>query len=82
MYQKSTNKKIRSGNTILSLAQGEKKAKTILILIILYFLKIFDIKTIYSSYIYIEKFITKFTFIFVVKQKELVKKIQVLFKIM
>ncbi len=74
MYQKSTNKKIRSGNTILSLAQGEKKAKTILILIILYFFKIFDIKTIYSSYIYIEKFITKFTFIFVVKQKELVKK--------
>jgi len=74
LYQKSTNKKIRSGNRILSLAQGEKKAKTILILIILYFFKIFYIKTIYSSYIYIDKFITKFTFIFVVKQKELVKK--------
>ncbi|PFS55643.1 hypothetical protein COK87_15615 [Bacillus thuringiensis] len=39
----------------------KQMTETILIFIILYFLLIFDIKTIYNRYIYIEKIITKRT---------------------
>ncbi|QWI25477.1 hypothetical protein EXW34_30335 (plasmid) [Bacillus mycoides] len=59
MYQKSTNKKIRSGNTILFLAQGVNNRDNHHIFIIYYFLLILNIKTTISNYIYIEKFITK-----------------------
>ncbi|PHG71194.1 hypothetical protein COI55_09240 [Bacillus wiedmannii] len=45
---------------MLSLSVREKQVtETILIFIVLYFLLIFDKKTIYNIYIYIEKFITK-----------------------
>ncbi|MDR4328293.1 hypothetical protein FOS08_20965 [Bacillus pseudomycoides] len=60
MYQKSTKKKDKIGNTILSLAQGVNKRNNHHIFIILHFLLISNIKTILTKYIYIEKFITKF----------------------
>ncbi|PEA82435.1 hypothetical protein CN613_24555 [Bacillus pseudomycoides] len=59
MYQKSTKKKDKIGNTILSLAQGVHKRNNHHIFIILQFLLILNIKTIIDKYIYIEKFITK-----------------------
>ncbi|WP_235435108.1 hypothetical protein [Bacillus cereus] len=59
MYQKSTKKKDKIGNTILSLAQGENKRNNHHIFIILQFLLILNIKSIITKYIYIEKFITK-----------------------
>ncbi len=59
MYQKSTKKKDKIGNTILSLAQGVNKSDNHHIFIILQFLLILNIKTIVTKYIYIEKFITK-----------------------
>ncbi|PFE88249.1 hypothetical protein CN325_29800 [Bacillus thuringiensis] len=59
MYQKSTKKKDKIGNTILSLAQGVNKGNNHHIFIIIYFLLILNIKIIITKYIYIEKFITK-----------------------
>ncbi len=59
MYQKSTKKKDKIGNTILSLAQGVNKRNNHHIFIILHFSLILNIKTIFDKYIYIEKFITK-----------------------
>ncbi|EOP45421.1 hypothetical protein IK1_04458 [Bacillus cereus VD146] len=59
MYQKSTKKKDKIGNTILSLAQGVNKRNNHHIFIILNFSLILNIKTIFDKYIYIEKFITK-----------------------
>ncbi|WP_240519797.1 hypothetical protein [Bacillus thuringiensis] len=59
MYQKSTKKKDKIGNTILSLAQGVNKGNNHHIFIILQFLLILNIKSIITKYIYIEKFITK-----------------------
>ncbi|WP_254704118.1 MULTISPECIES: hypothetical protein [Bacillus] len=59
MYQKSTKKKDKIGNTILSLAQGENKRNNHHIFIILQFLLILNIKSIITKYIYVEKFITK-----------------------
>ncbi|PEU18532.1 hypothetical protein COL20_03935 [Bacillus sp. AFS075034] len=58
MYQKSTKKKDKIGNTILSLAQGVNKGNNHHIFIILQFLLILNIKTMIDNYIYIEKFIT------------------------
>ncbi|QWG31294.1 hypothetical protein EXW58_28180 (plasmid) [Bacillus mycoides] len=58
MYLKSTIKKIRSGNTILSLVQGVNKRNNHHIFIIIYFLLILNIKTEIYKYIYIEKFNT------------------------
>ncbi|OUB34523.1 hypothetical protein BK708_05670 [Bacillus thuringiensis serovar yunnanensis] len=60
MYQKSTKKKDKIGNTILSLAQGVNKRNNHHIFIILKFLLIFNIKTIIKKSIYIEKVITNF----------------------
>ncbi|EJQ36472.1 hypothetical protein IEE_05369 [Bacillus cereus BAG5X1-1] len=59
MYQKSTKKKDKIGNTILSLAQGVNKRNNHHIFIIFNFSLILNIKTIFDKYIYIEKFITK-----------------------
>ncbi|PFX90017.1 hypothetical protein COL41_28045, partial [Bacillus mycoides] len=59
MYQKSTKKKDKIGNTILSLAQGVNKGNNHHIFIVIYFLLILNIITIINKYIYIEKFITK-----------------------
>ncbi|PEX85749.1 hypothetical protein CN450_16690 [Bacillus cereus] len=59
MYQKSTKKKEKIGNTIFSLAQGVNKRNNHPIFIILQFLLILNIKTIIDKYIYIEKYITK-----------------------
>lgn len=59
MYQKSTKKKDKIGNTILSLAQGVNKGNNHHIFMILQFLLILNIKTTNDIYIYIEKFITK-----------------------
>ncbi|PHD54544.1 hypothetical protein COF61_31275 [Bacillus toyonensis] len=58
MYQKSTKKKDKIGNTTLSLAQGVNKGNNHHIVIIIYFLLIFNIGTIINNYIYIEKIIT------------------------
>lgn len=59
MYQKSTKKKDKIRNTILSLAQGVNKGNNHHIFMILQFLLILNIKTTNDIYIYIEKFITK-----------------------
>ncbi|KAA0755622.1 hypothetical protein DN401_14895 [Bacillus sp. BF2-3] len=59
MYQKSTKKKDKIGNTILSFAQGVNKRNNHHIFIILQFSLILNIQTIIAKYIYIEKFITK-----------------------
>ncbi|PGL84718.1 hypothetical protein CN931_10890 [Bacillus sp. AFS054943] len=59
MYQKSTKKKDKIGNTILSLAQGVNIRDNHHIFNTLQFLLILNIKTIINKYIYIEKFITK-----------------------
>ncbi|COG36182.1 Uncharacterised protein [Streptococcus pneumoniae] len=59
MYQKSTKKKDKIGNTILSLVQGVNKGNNHHIFMILQFLLILNIKTTNDIYIYIEKFITK-----------------------
>ncbi|MBG9533493.1 hypothetical protein ABE48_20555 [Bacillus thuringiensis] len=53
MYQKSTKKKDKIGNTILSLAQGVNKGNNNHIFITLQFLLILNIKTINDDYIYI-----------------------------
>lgn len=58
--KKSTKKKDKIGNTILSLAQGVNKRNNHHIFIILKFLLIFNIKTIINKSIYIEKVITNF----------------------
>ncbi|ANN35593.1 hypothetical protein BK704_13905 [[Bacillus thuringiensis] serovar konkukian] len=58
--KKSTKKKDKIGNTILSLAQGVNKRNNHYIFIILKFLLIFNIKTIINKNIYIEKVITNF----------------------
>lgn len=59
MYQKSTNKKIRSGNTILSLSHGVNNSDNLHVFIIYHFLLILNIRTIINRYIHIDKFITK-----------------------
>lgn len=59
LYQNLQRKKIRSVNTILSLAQGVNKRNNHHIFIIHNYLLILNIKTIVAKYIYIEKFIEK-----------------------
>jgi len=59
LYQKSTKKKDKIGNKILSLAQGVNKRNNHHIFIILQFLLILNIETVITKYIYIEKFITQ-----------------------
>ncbi|EJQ73322.1 hypothetical protein COM33_25345 [Bacillus toyonensis] len=59
MYQKSTKKKDKIGNTILSLEQGVNKRNNHHIFIILQFLLILNIGTVITKYVYIEKIIAK-----------------------
>lgn len=58
--KKSTKKKDKIGNTILSLTQGVNKRNNHHIFIMLKFLLILNIKTIINKSIYIEKVITNF----------------------